>query len=186
LIAHRLSTIERAPLVAVLDHGRVVQSGARAELAVSPGPFRDLLRASRTGHDGLNDDVTGDLVDEPADAPEEPAEVQHATLDQAEVGVPDAGVGGRRRTGPPPEQPEIGDGPSLARGIAHALLIRPVWGVLGALMFLLASLTGAQGAVTGLVWGRIVEGLEAGTVSPPMVGALVISLIAAPLMLADA
>ncbi|HEY0952077.1 ABC transporter ATP-binding protein, partial [Nocardioides sp.] len=52
LVAHRLSTIERAPLVAVLDRGRVVQHGPRAELAVVPGPFRDLLAASRTvGHD---------------------------------------------------------------------------------------------------------------------------------------
>ncbi len=47
LIAHRLTTIERAPLVAVLDHGRVVQQGARAELALAPGPFLDLLRDSR-------------------------------------------------------------------------------------------------------------------------------------------
>src|SRR4051794_9070472 len=53
LVAHRLSTIERAPLVAVLDRGRVVQQGARTELAMADGPFRDLLVASRTstGHD---------------------------------------------------------------------------------------------------------------------------------------
>lgn len=37
LVAHRLTTIERAGLVAVLDHGRVVQQGLRAELARTPG-----------------------------------------------------------------------------------------------------------------------------------------------------
>jgi ABC-type multidrug transport system fused ATPase/permease subunit len=45
LIAHRLGTIERAGLVAVLDHGRVVQQGRRTELARVPGPFRTLLEA---------------------------------------------------------------------------------------------------------------------------------------------
>src|SRR3546814_13979347 len=50
LIAHRLSTIERAPLVAVLDHGTVVQPGARSPLAPEPGPFRDRLPASRPPH----------------------------------------------------------------------------------------------------------------------------------------
>lgn len=46
LVAHRLSTIERAGLLAVLDHGRVVQQGERAALARVAGPYRDLLAAS--------------------------------------------------------------------------------------------------------------------------------------------
>lgn len=167
LIAHRLSTVERAPLVAVLDHGRVVQQGRRAELAAVDGPFRDLLAASRDQVDG---------------AAEPPA--AHATADHApEAGV---GVGGRRRAGLPPAPREVGTGPSLARGIAHALLVRPAWGVVGALMFLLASLTGAQGAITGLVWGHIVEMLRAGDTPRWLLVALVASLVAAPLMLADA
>ena len=53
LVAHRLSTIERAPLVAVLDRGCVVQQGLRTELAVAPGPFRGLLEASRNEDCGL-------------------------------------------------------------------------------------------------------------------------------------
>ncbi|WP_091125047.1 ATP-binding cassette domain-containing protein [Nocardioides terrae] len=186
LIAHRLSTIERAPLVAVLDHGRVVQRGSRAELAVVPGAFRDLLEASRDRHgdpatpiDHAGDDRAGD--DHATDAPAvDPATLDHATLDHA------AGVGGRRRSGPAPVVPEVGTGPTLGRGIAHALAVRPAWGVLGALMFLLASLAGAQGAVTGLVWGRIMESLEDGGTPRLLVAALVVSLIAAPLMLADA
>ncbi len=45
LIAHRLSTTARADHVAVLDGGRLAQHGPRAELAATPGPFADLLRA---------------------------------------------------------------------------------------------------------------------------------------------
>lgn len=155
LIAHRLSTIERAPLVAVLDRGRVVQQGTRTELAVAPGPFRDLLEASRTDHGH----------DLPAG---------------------DGGVGARRRSGPPPEIDDVGTGPSLARGIAHALTVRPWWGLLGALLFLLASLTGAQGAATGLLWGRVVEDLQRGEGPTWLTGAVVVSLLAAPIMLANA
>ncbi|MDN5896398.1 MAG: ABC transporter ATP-binding protein/permease, partial [Nocardioides sp.] len=170
LIAHRLSTIERAPLVAVLNHGRVVQQGRRDELALSDGPFRDLLTASRVEHD-------------PAlDATEEDEPEAHATLDHATHGA----VGGRRRTGAPPEVPEVGDGPSLARGILSALLVQPKWGIAGALLFLGASLTGAQGAFTGLIWGNIVENLQDGEGSALLVIALAVSLVAAPLMLADA
>ena len=40
LVAHRLSTTERAEQVAVLDAGRVVQHGPRAQLAAEAGPFR--------------------------------------------------------------------------------------------------------------------------------------------------
>ncbi|MBE1874752.1 ATP-binding cassette domain-containing protein [Myceligenerans pegani] len=65
LIAHRLTTIERAGHVAVLDHGRVVQQGRRAELATAAGPFRDLLEASAShaAEDGLLEEGPGE--DEP-------------------------------------------------------------------------------------------------------------------------
>ncbi len=175
LVAHRLSTIERAPLVAVLDRGRVVQSGPRAELARVPGRFRDLLEASRTepGHDL----PAGEGVDAKGSAA--------AVLSEADAGEV-SGVGVRRRTGPPPELDEVGTGPSLARGIAHALAVRPAWGVMGAVLFLLASLTGAQGAVTGLLWGRVVEDLRQGGSPTWLTGAVVVSLLAAPVMLANA
>ena len=165
LIAHRLSTIARAPLVAVLDHGRVVQAGARSDLAVAPGPFAELLRAG----------------DHHVDPPEE------ASIDEvSEEAVEPAAVGGRRRIGPAPELPEVGTGPSLARGVAHALLIRPEWGVIGALLFLFAAMTGANGAVTGLIWGRVVETLQQHGSPLWLMIALIGSLIAAPLMLAEA
>ncbi len=172
LVAHRLSTIERAPLVAVLDRGRIVQQGTRAELAAAPGPFRDLLDSSRT--DQGHDLPTGDGLDARGMAAAELSEADHG------------GVGARRRSGPRPEVDEVGTGPSLARGIAHALRVRPSWGVLGALLFLLASLTGAQGALTGLLWGRVVQELKHGGSPVWLTCAVVVSLLAAPVMLANA
>ena len=46
VIAHRLTTTRRCDAVAVLDRGRVVQHGDRAQLAAEPGPFRELLAAA--------------------------------------------------------------------------------------------------------------------------------------------
>ncbi|QCX28316.1 ATP-binding cassette domain-containing protein [Nocardioides jishulii] len=187
LIAHRLSTIERAPWVAVLDHGHVVQAGERSALAVSPGPFHDLLTASRIDGAGTTVDATADAVRD-REPDREPGSELGAEPDfgaQPDDHPAAPGVGGRRRSGPPPEAAEVGTGPSLAAGVAHALRVRPLWGLLGAAGFLGASLTGAQGAVTGLVWGHLVEDVDTG-VPTWLVVCLVASLMVAPLMLADA
>lgn len=192
LVAHRLGTVDRADQVVVLDHGRVVQQGPRAVLAAAEGPFRALLAASRS--DGVDRevapgrDVTADVpgADVPgADAPG--ADVPDAGVPDAPVpdgSVPDArvpdgsgSVGVRRRTGPPPELREPGPGLSLARGIAHALRVTPRWGIGGGLLFLAASLVAAQGAVTGFLWGRTVEGLRAGEAPVPLVVVLVVLLL---------
>ncbi|WP_110240682.1 ATP-binding cassette domain-containing protein [Nocardioides gilvus] len=174
LIAHRLTTIERAPLVAVLDHGRVVQQGERSVLARQDGPFRDLLVAALSAPGGVVDETL------PAPAQADPTAATGANAAQ------DGTVGTRRRTGTPPAQRRVGTGPSLTRGVGHVLTVRPVWGLLGALGFLGASLVGAQGAVTGLVWGHVVEELDAGRSPALLVAALVVVLLAAPFMLADA
>lgn len=163
LIAHRLSTTERAEQVAVLEDGRVVQQGSRVELAQSPGQFRRLLEAA-DGTEGA--ERLDDAVEDRGQAP--------------------AGVGHRRRLGSPPERPDVGTGPSLARGIARALLVRPSWGVGGAVGFLLAALLGAQGAFTGFIWGELVVQLQDGGAVLWLLAALVVSLLAAPLVLADA
>ncbi len=160
LIAHRLSTTERAATVAVLDHGEVVQQGPRPLVAAAPGPFRRLLEAAAS-----------------TDAPD--AAEQPATASGSSVGHP-------RRTGARPDLAEVGTGPSLARGIAHALVVRPAWGIGGAVGFLLASLLGAQGALTGFVWGRLVVALRDGEPIGLLMAALVASLLAAPFFLADA
>ncbi|SEE63703.1 ABC-type multidrug transport system, ATPase and permease component [Ruania alba] len=183
LIAHRLSTTERAATVAVLEQGRVIQQGPRAELARAEGPFRRLLEASSSA----------------APAPLTEAPVAVTASDDAmaaEDGSPAPATGGsagephqlghRRRTGPPPDRADVGTGPSLTRGITSALLVRPAWGVGGAVGFLLTALVGAHGALTGFVWGHLVVAVREHTDVAILIGALVLCLIAAPLLLADA
>lgn len=163
LVAHRLSTVERADLVVVLDHGRVVQQGPRAALAAQPGPYRTLVEASEERPDGVPDAPAG-----PDGTPR-----------------PVPGVGGRRRRGTPPDLPDPGDGPSLARGVLHALVVRPAWGLVGAGLFLVASLVAAQGAITGFLWGRAVQGLGDGFPAAAL-ALLAVLLLVAPLCLARA
>jgi ATP-binding cassette subfamily B protein len=43
-IAHRLSTLQRFDRIIVMDQGRIIDDGAPGELAVRPGPYRELLR----------------------------------------------------------------------------------------------------------------------------------------------
>lgn len=177
LVAHRLGTVDRADQVVVLDHGRVVQQGPRAVLAAAEGPFRTLLTAScsdGTEHEQAlgvevpGVEVTGDEVTD--------AEVTGEVVPDGEAdGTGSVGV--RRRSGPPPELREPGPGLSLARGIAHALRVTPRWGIGGGLLFLAASLVAAQGAVTGFLWGRTVEGLRAGEAPVALVAVLVVLLL---------
>lgn len=175
LVTHRLSTTARADLVAVLEAGRVVEQGPRALLAAGPGRFRSLLDA------GGDPDGTGRV------APDGGAE---SAAQARPLSTPAGAVGGRRRTGPAPEPPQIATGRSLKGGITHALRIRPAWGLVGAVLFLLASLTGAYGAITGFVWGLLVQGLEDGDVATSttvwLTVLLVVALMVAPLMLAEA
>ena len=184
LVAHRLTTIERAGLLVVLDHGRVVQQGERAALARVAGPYRDLLAASVAQGD-VALDAQGDT----------PPDAQGVTApdaqDSAALAAPDAtrtdratdAVGGRRRRGTPPVLADPGDGPSLARGVLHALFVRPAWGVVGAVLFLATSLVSAQGAITGFLWGRAVQDLDEGFPARLLVP-LAVLLVVAPLCLA--
>ncbi|MGL5864764.1 MAG: ATP-binding cassette domain-containing protein [Dermatophilaceae bacterium] len=166
LVAHRLSTTARADQVAVLDRGRLVQHGPRAELAGTAGPFARLLEASGAATTSSDAD----------DAPSE------ESLDPV--------VGGARRIGPPPAVPDLGAGPSLARGMLSALLVRPWWGVGSAVLFFLAVVTSAFGAGTGYVWGVLVQRLrdgatwDAGTTT--LTAAAVVLVVSAPLLLTAA
>src|SRR5699024_8746176 len=88
-------------------------------------------------------------------AGQHPADHEHAP-DHEHAARPAGGsIGRRRQVGQAPPRREVGTGPSLARGIAHALLVRPAWGIGGATGFFIAALLGAQGAVTGFLWGHI-------------------------------
>ncbi|KRB78158.1 ABC transporter [Nocardioides sp. Root190] len=161
LVAHRLSTIERAEMVAVLDHGRVIQQGLRTNLALEEGPFRRLVAASGAQH------------------------ADQDSSDASEAAASDP-VGGRRRSGVPPERPEVGSGPSLARGTWHAMRVRPWWGLYSVVLFLAASIFAPLGALTGFVWGHVVARLQAGESVGMLTGVLAVLLLAAPILLGDA
>ncbi len=47
LIAHRLSTIERADRILVMEHGRLEESGTRAELLAQGGIYASMIRTKR-------------------------------------------------------------------------------------------------------------------------------------------
>jgi len=50
VIAHRIPTVDRADRIVVLEGGRVVESGSRADLAADPGSrFAGLRRLGLTG-----------------------------------------------------------------------------------------------------------------------------------------
>ena len=130
LVAHRLSTTERAEMVAVLESGRIVEQGPRGALASGDGPFSRLLEA----------------------AAHEVAVEEHHHDDTA--------IGSLRRSTTPPPPPAPAPTPSLARQVLHTVSIQPQWGLLGAGLFLIASLTGAFGAFTGWTWGLVVTDLQ--------------------------
>lgn len=160
LVAHRLSTIERAEMVAVLDHGVVVEHGLRADLAVANGPFRRLLQAS----------ASEDVDDESA-APEE---------------LHGQAVGGLRRTQEPPERDPIPPGLSLARGTWRAMWVRPWWGMFSVLEFLIGSILAPLGVITGLVWGSVIQQLSESHRPHLLVILLAVLLLLAPTVLSDA
>ena len=167
LVAHRLSTTARAEQVAVLESGRVVQHGPRGRLVAEDGPFRRLLEAA--SHEPL--DLDGDDVPETA--------ASHSQSGSDAIGT------ARRSTAPPPP-PRVGDSPSLTRATASALLIEPQWGLVGMALFLVSALSGAFGALTGYLWGHVVTSLQHGERPLGLLVALVLSLMAAPLLLSEA
>ncbi|WP_460446547.1 ATP-binding cassette domain-containing protein [Angustibacter aerolatus] len=179
LVAHRLTTTARADHVAVLDAGQVVQQGPRALLVTADGPFRRLLEAS--AEDPWDADATA-----PSGAAEVPGDHEAVLAAAAATGTGTEAVGTARRRGEPPPVVEVGSGLSLARGIWHALRVHPQWGLISVLLFLLAVLGGAFGAVTGWMWGHLVVELQRGERPTWLLVGLVASLLLSPLLLAEA
>lgn len=160
VIAHRLSTVARADQIVVLDHGRIADQGTPAELESRPGPFRRLLDASGA---------------ENAAVKPSPGAAED-----------DSAIGGARRTGSPVTRSDVGSGPSLARGIARTILAYPRWGLFGSVVFLLTWLVGnSANAVTGYLWGHVIQTLNEGGGTPVLLTlATAMTIAAQPLLLA--
>ena len=135
LVAHRLSTTARAEQVAVLDRGRIVQQGRRARARRRRRPVPPAAGGRRRDDDrGRRRTTSGaDRVGRHGPTPRPAAE--HPPR--------------RHRPGPdarhrPRAAHPSGVGPGRGRTV-------PV-----------SALTGAYGAITGFVWGRLVQDLQAG------------------------
>jgi ABC-type multidrug transport system fused ATPase/permease subunit len=98
----------------------------------------------------------------------------------------DAAIGTVRRSTAPPPPPHVDPPLGLMRQVWHCIRLKPEWGLFGAALFLIASLTGAYGAVTGFVWGHVVTDLQRGEGPGLMALALVASLMVGPLLLSQA
>jgi ABC-type multidrug transport system fused ATPase/permease subunit len=95
-------------------------------------------------------------------------------------------VGTARRAGAAPDRPEVGSGPGLARHTWAMLTMHKRWGMAGGALFLLVSLVGSFGALTGYAWGNVVEQLERGERPLLQTALLAASLLAAPFLIAAA
>lgn len=133
LIAHRLTTIRRADYVMVLADGRVVEFGPYRELEQREGQFRALLDAA-----GEQDALTTSAV---TDDGAQTASARRSGEAQAAV-----------------DHERV----SLASSVWKAINVQRSWGMLAVGMFLILSICGSAGPLTGFGWGNTVEALKQG------------------------
>ena len=95
-------------------------------------------------------------------------------------------VGVARRPGEELEARRPGSGPSLARGTVSMLWMHKRWGLQGAVLFLLCSLGGGYGALTGYLWGDVIDSLSHGGRPVASTLILVASVLSSPLLLSRA
>lgn len=174
VVAHRLSTIRRADAVAVLSDGRLVQHGAREQLAAEPGRYADLLAADRSLPESTG--AGGAVRTGPAAARSDGA---------AAVAGPGSPLLRRavRRAVPPVDAVPA---PPLWRVVLRLALAHPRWGLVGGSMFTLATLGSATGVLTGWLWGLVVAGLESGGTPWGPAVALTVVLMLFPVWIAVA
>ncbi len=107
--------------------------------------------------------------DEPTGPPRAPGA---DLLSRGERGVPRAAAEAER--------------PSLTRTVWDLLVAHPRWGLVGAVMFGVATVLGTYGTVTGLLWGRLVAGLERGEQPWLEASLLAVGVVLAPVTVAYA
>jgi ATP-binding cassette, subfamily B, bacterial len=160
IIAHRLASASHSDLVAVLESGRLVQQGNWSVLELEDGPFRTLLLAS--AHDGNASPPVGAAL----------------TGDKGDLLTRKAARGES-------VVPEVFH-PPLARTVLRLIFASPRWGISGDLVWVVGTVLGAYGIVTGLLWGLLVSSLESG--NTPWVTAilLAVGILISPIALAVA
>lgn len=100
--------------------------------------------------------------------------------------IPGTALTTARRADRSPPDAEIPSGPPLRSSTLSMLLAHPRWGLGGGALFLAGSLTGAYGAVTGWLWGRVVAALSTGQAPVLLTVLLSLSLLLAPVLLSFA
>ena len=173
LIAHRLTTIERADDVMVLADGRVIEYGSYRDVAAGSGPFRAMLDAA--GSYAASDDA-------------EQASGSSNASDQLDASESDRGAvsTASARRMERADTSDLQERASLARAVWDAINVRREWGMFSAVLFLMLSLSGTAGALTGFAWGHTVQALKDGDDARGWALLTAVFILTGPLMLAAA
>ena len=141
LVAHRINTLRSCEFLAVLDAGRLVQYGTRAELARSPGPFAELVTASGLDADWVARD---DGETEPSASPARRRQVS-ATGELTAAPLKESWT------------------PRPWRTVVDAYRVDTAHGISSVVLFGVAQLLSFGGVAAATAWGHTVGLLEDGS-----------------------